>query len=243
MAASKKDLIKRDKSMTPSLIALSLVLCLGMSVAFMPRTRGMRSHKFSKGWFGSGDDDNEFKDEDVKSKEIDRLLRKIETTESEVTATIAQREKDEGTLKELDAEFGDEISRVKKEYARMKERSYEESKAETLEAKSKALSDVLPITDNFFRAKPLFEPQETDNEKAIMAAYEGVFEEFQKVLEDFGVSKVESLGQPFDFNTMEAIMTAPSTPEYEKGVVCTEYQVGYMMGDKCIRPAMVVVAE
>ena len=76
-----------------------------------------------------------------------------------------------------------------------------------------------------------------------MAAYEGVFEEFQKVLEDFGVSKVESLGQPFDFNTMEAIMTAPSTPEYEKGVVCTEYQVGYMMGDKCIRPAMVVVAE
>ena len=88
----------------------------------------------------------------------------------------------------------------------------------------------------------MFEPQETANEEAIMAAYDGVFDEFQKVLEQFGVTKVESLGQPFDFNTMEAIMTAPST-EYEKGVVCQEYQVGYMMGEKCIRPAMVVVVE
>lgn len=225
------------------MLSLCVLMCLGISVAFLPRLKRVRSHQFNKGWFGSGDDETEFKEEDVKSKEIDRLLKKIEATENEITATINQREKDDVTLKELEAEFGDEIARVKKEYARMKERSYEESQAETLEAKSKALSDVLPITDNFFRAKPLFEPQETDKEKDIMAAYEGVFQEFQKVLEDFGVSKVESLGQPFDFNTMEAIMTAPSTPEYEKGVVCQEYQVGYMMGDKCIRPAMVVVAE
>lgn len=228
--------------MGAALLLLLCVLIIACSVAFVPNSRRQaRSPQLNKGWFGSGDDD-EFKEEDVKSKEIDRLLKKIETTESEITATISQREKDDVTLKELDAEFGDEITRIKKEYARMKERSYEEAQAQTLEAKSKALSDVLPITDNFFRAKPLFEPQETDNEKAIMAAYEGVFEEFQKVLGDFGVVKVESLGQPFDFNTMEAIMTAPST-EYEKGVVCQEYQAGYMMGDKCIRPAMVVVTD
>lgn len=224
------------------MLRLLVVLVLTVSaVAFIPRHRSSRS-RFHMGWFDRDNGDgSDFKEEDVKSKEIERLMAKIETTQNEIDSTISQREKDEITLKELNSEFGEEIARVKKEFARMKERSYEEAHTETKEAKAKALVDVLPITDNFFRAKPLFEPQETDNEKAIMAAYEDVFEKFQKVIEDFGVTKVESLGQPFDFNSMEAIMTAPSA-EYEKDVVCQEYQVGYMMGDKCIRPAMVVVS-
>ncbi len=223
-------------------MTLLVVCCILVStMGFMPQSaRSTRSYRM--GWFGSDSKDgSDFKEADVKSKEIERLMAKIETTQNEIISTISQREKDEVTLKELDSEFGEEIARVKKEFARMKERSYEEAQAETKEAKAKALVDVLPITDNFFRAKPLFEPQETAQEKAIMDAYDEVFEMFQKVIEDFGVTKVESLGQPFDFNTMEAIMTSPSE-EYEKDVVCTEYQVGYMMGDRCIRPAMVVVS-
>ena len=223
-------------------LALLVVCCILVSaMGFVPwSARSTRSYRM--GWFGSdGKDGSDFKEADVKSKEIERLMAKIETTQNEIISTISQQEKDEATLKELDSEFGEEIARVKKEFARMKERSYEEAQAETKEAKAKALVDVLPITDNFFRAKPLFEPQETAQEKAIMDAYDEVFEMFQKVIEDFGVTKVESLGQPFDFNTMEAVMTSPSA-EYEKDIVCTEYQVGYMMGDRCIRPAMVVVS-
>ena len=224
---------------------MRLLLVLGLAaytMAFVPRV----IHHFPRvrhmGWFDRDSGDGEdFKEADVKSKEIDRLLAKIEATQNEINSTISQREKDEVTLKELDSEFGEEIARVKKEFARMKERSYEEAQTETKDAKAKALIDVLPITDNFFRAKPLFEPQETKNEKAIMDAYDEVFEMFQSVLSDFGVTKVESLGQPFDFNTMEAIMTSPSA-DFEKDVVCTEYQVGYMMEDRCIRPAMVVVS-
>jgi molecular chaperone GrpE len=226
-------------------LSLLVVTLLGSSNAFLPSRNGARSGiRLNRGWFGSGDSDGtDFKEKEVTSKEIDRLLKKIEAIESDISNTLHQREKDEATLKDLDAEYGGEISRVKKEFSRMKERSWEEAQEEGLQAKSKALVDVLPITDNYFRAKPLYMPLETDNEKAIQGAYDDVFNEFQKVLEGFGVTKVTSLGQPFDFNTMEAIMTAPSTGEYEKGVVCTEYQVGYMMGDKCIRPAMVVVAD
>ena len=84
-------------------------------------------------------------------------------------------------------------------------------------------------------------PTATDNEAKILKAYDDIFEQFQKVIEDFGVTRVVSLGQPFDFNFMEAIMTAPST-EYVADIVCTEYQVGYKMGERCIRPAMVVVS-
>lgn len=74
-----------------------------------------------------------------------------------------------------------------------------------------------------------------------MEIYDNIFNEFSKVIEDFGVVRVQSVGQPFDFNFMEAIMTAPSM-EYSADKVCIEYQVGYRMGDKCIRPAMVVVS-
>ena len=123
----------------------------------------------------------------------------------------------------------------------MKERSYEEATASTNKAKVDAIKEVLPILDTYTRAKKVFEPLETDNEREIGATYDAVFESFNKVLEGFGLRKVECLGKPFDVNFMEAIMTAPST-EYAKDSVCTEYQAGHRMGDSCVRPAIVVVS-
>jgi hypothetical protein len=88
-----------------------------------------------------------------------------------------------------------------------------------------------------------------------MAAYDQIFADFMKVIEGFGVTKVESVGQPFDFNFMEAIMTAPRcvqmpalcvlfavrvltvrfrcshlpSTEYKADIVCIEYQVGALV--------------
>ena len=105
-------------------LALLVVCCILVSaMGFVPwSARSTRSYRM--GWFGSdGKDGSDFKEADVKSKEIERLMAKIETTQNEIISTISQREKDEATLKELDSEFGEEIARVKKEFARMKERT------------------------------------------------------------------------------------------------------------------------
>ena len=123
----------------------------------------------------------------------------------------------------------------------MKERSFEEATEIANQAKVGALKEVLPITDNYFRAKSVFEPLQTDGENFVAQTYDDVFTAFSKVIEDFGVTRVLSVGQSFDFNFMEAIMTQPST-EYPADIVCVEYQVGYKIGDKCIRPSMVVVS-
>ena len=125
-------------------LALLVVCCILVSaMGFVPwSARSTRSYRM--GWFGSdGKDGSDFKEADVKSKEIERLMAKIETTQNEIISTISQQEKDEATLKELDSEFGEEIARVKKEFARMKERSYEEAQAETKEAKAKALASII----------------------------------------------------------------------------------------------------
>ena len=81
----------------------------------------------------------------------------------------------------------------------------------------------------------------SEGESAILQVYKNIFSQFDSVLADFGAEKVVSVGQLFDFNLMEAIMVTPST-EYAKDIVCMEYQIGYKLGDRCIRPAMVTVS-
>lgn len=233
-------------SLSLSLIFLAL---LGVLSNALVRTHAPRricvkkSSTLRLNLFGKKEPDGEnFSESDVMShKSIKRLLENLETLNNEIGQSIETREKDEEELKKLDDEYGSEIARVKKEFARMKERSFEEAKAESDKAKVDALKEILPVTDNYLRARPLFENTESDQEAKILATYDEIFDDVNTVLEEFGVTKIASLGEPFDFNFMEAIMTAPST-EYEKDIVCQEYQVGYKMGEKCIRPSMVVVS-
>ena len=169
------------------------------------------------------------------------LEKRISELKEQLASVRESKAQEEAQLVALDKEFGGEIARIKKEFARMKERAWEEATEIDNKAKTDALKEVLPITDNYPRAKSLFVPTQTDREVAILEAYDQVFKSFSAVIEGFGVKRVESIGQPFDYNMMEAIMTAPSV-EYAKDIVCTEYQIGYRIGDKCVRPAMVVVS-
>ena len=182
-----------------------------------------------------------FENKIVTSDEIVKLRKKLENLNASIEGVRAERTIQEAELAKLDAEFGDEIARIKKEFSRIKERSVEEAVEISNKAKIDALKDVLPIADNYYRAKTVYEPISLEGEKNVMAVYDEVFVDFMKVIEGFGVTTAPSLGQKYDYNFMEAIMTSPST-EYAADIVCKEYQAGYMMGEKCVRPAMVVVS-
>ena len=99
-----------------------------------------------------------FEDQEVTSTEIERLRKKIEETNTMIETVRAQRGEEEKILAQLEEEFGGEIARIKKEFARMKERSIEEALEISNKAKSDALKEVLPITDNYYRAKTVFDP-------------------------------------------------------------------------------------
>ena len=197
--------------------------------------------------FESNDENNDLqqtntKDNQISSHKITKLMHKIEETEAEIASIKELTKTENEELMQLKAQYGSEIERVTKEFKRIKERSYEESRELSKKAKADAIKEILPISDNFLRAKQIFEPLETQNEKDIISSYEGIFTSLGGIIEEFGVKRVESLGKPFDFNMMEAIMIQPST-EYPKDIVMIEYQVGYRMDDKCVRPAMVVVSS
>jgi molecular chaperone GrpE len=172
---------------------------------------------------------------------LDLLRCQILERKKQLSAIEQEIDDSEKELYKLEQEYGSEINRVRKEFARMKERSYEEAAAAVYKARVDAIREILPVGDNYMRAKKVFEPLVTQEEQEIAGAYDKLFTKFNEALERFGVMRVESLGQPFDVRFMEAIMTAPSA-EYARDVVCNEYQVGYRVGETCVRPAMVVVS-
>jgi molecular chaperone GrpE len=161
------------------------------------------------------------------NREISRLERKLAETEKSIEEVKVAQAEERKLIANLDSEYGAEISRIKKEFARMKERAIEEAVAVVTDAKVAAVKEVLPIQDNYARAKQVFDPiDESSGERAIYSAYDEVNADFDKVLTGFGLERVVSVGQPFDFNFMEGIMTQPSN-EYADGIVSMEYQAGY----------------
>lgn len=177
----------------------------------------------------------------ITSRKIEKLNKEISDLNEQIATLEISRQRDQETLKKLEEEYGSEIERVKKEFARIKERSFEEARELTKKAKVDAIKEILPVTDDFMRAKKLYDPLLTENEKKIMNHYEELFASLNTILEEFGATRVVSVGQPYDYAFMEAIMASPSN-EYPPDIVMNEYQVGYKMGDKCIRPAIVVVS-
>jgi len=179
---------------------------------------------------------------EVTSKELSRLERKVKETMGMIDALKVERSHEEAQFKTLDDEYGSEIARVKREFARMRERAHDESKEAINAAKVAAIKDILPMTDNFARARSLFATTvETESEKGVLKVYDDINTAFQLVLKEFGVEAVQGVGQPFDFNFMEAVMMQPSMA-FARDHVCSEYQIGYKLDGKSIRPAMVVVS-
>ena len=65
--------------------------------------------------------------------------------------------------------------------------------------------------------------------------------ELPKIFDQFGVTPIEALEQPFDPNHHEAVMQEPSDA-FPANTVIRELQKGYLLRDRLLRPAMVVVS-
>ncbi len=111
-------------------------------------------------------------------------------------------------------------------------------------ARTNALVEIaeklLPVIDDFdlaFASVP-----EEISETEWYGGVELIPRKFGTILEKINIQRVESVGQPFDPNVHNAIMREASE-EHETDTVIKEFQAGYKIGDRIIRPAVVVVAE
>jgi molecular chaperone GrpE (heat shock protein) len=102
--------------------------------------------------------------------------------------------------------------------------------------RERLLNHFLPILDNLERA--LNQPQGSD--EALRQGVELTRREMLRRLEQEGVTRLESLGQPLNPELHEAVATLPAPAE--AGTVVKELEAGYKLGDKLLRPARVIVA-
>lgn len=104
----------------------------------------------------------------------------------------------------------------------------------------KVVLELLPVVDNLERALQHAEKNAEDN--SITEGVRMVYRQFLTALEKHGVKGFESKGEMFDPQKHEAIQQVESE-EHETGTVLEQYQKGYFLHDRLIRPAMVSVAK
>jgi molecular chaperone GrpE len=100
--------------------------------------------------------------------------------------------------------------------------------------------DLLQSLDNFERATKI----EADNEqtKLLLQGLDMVYKGILDGLKKEGIEPIESVGKEFDPNLHQAVMQVQND-SFESNVVVEEFQKGYMLKDKVLRPAMVTVNE
>ncbi len=156
------------------------------------------------------------------------------SAEGDSKATIERLEKEK-------KETYDRLLRTAADFDNFKKRSRKESQEAEERGKVRVLKEVLPVIDNLERAVA-HEAQATAAAGSVVEGVRLVLRQFQSVLEKMDVRPLESIGQPFDPTHHEALQQS-ETDEVAPGTVVSELQKGYMVGDKLLRPAMVVVAK
>ncbi|HWO77701.1 MAG TPA: nucleotide exchange factor GrpE [Bacillus sp. (in: firmicutes)] len=102
------------------------------------------------------------------------------------------------------------------------------------------VTDLLPALDNFERA--LKADQVDDSLRPFFQGMEMVYKSILEALKNAGVEQIEAAGKPFDPHLHQAVMKESSS-EYEPDTVIEEFQKGYKLKDRVIRPSMVKVSE
>ncbi len=106
--------------------------------------------------------------------------------------------------------------------------------------KSAAFMQILPVLDSLQQAMVHAPQVEDDKYKTWKSGLDGIVKQIEKTLVDMGIQKIEALGKKFDPNIHEAVREVPGE---EDGIVTEEYQTGYMLNDKLIRPAQVAITK
>lgn len=146
----------------------------------------------------------------------------------------------ENAQKEVE-DLKDKHLRLSAEFDNYRKRTLKE-KAELIKnGAEKTMTAILPILDDFERALKNMEASEET--QAMREGVELIFNKFHKVLNQEGLQVIETEGKDFDTDFCEAIALIPATSDDMKGKILDCVQTGYMLNDKVIRHAKVVVAQ
>ena len=156
----------------------------------------------------------------------------------------------EDSLKEIKARFEakeeeaketyDRLLRVSADFENYKKRSTREMEEFRKYANQSLLKEMLSVVDNLELAiNSSRDGKSTD--KTLIEGLDLTLNEILRVFEKFNVKPIAAQGETFDPAYHEAVMRE-ETDDYPENTVISEFQKGYLIHDRLLRPAMVVVA-
>ncbi len=134
----------------------------------------------------------------------------------------------------------DKMMRLAAEFDNYKKRSAKEYENIRKYAAESIIKELIPIVDNFERAI-----ESADESKDIDSLLKGInliLNQMLNLLEKEGVTRIKAVGEVFDPNVHEAVLHIASD-EYPENVVVNEFQKGYILNGRVIKPAMVAVSK
>ena len=131
----------------------------------------------------------------------------------------------------------DKYLRLLADYDNFRKRSAKEREDVFGSARADTVTHMLPVYDNLERALKM-----ECSDPAFYKGVEMIMAQLEEILENLGVAKIPALGETFDPNRHNAVMSIEN-PELGEKIIAEELQKGFMLGDKVIRFSTVIVAN
>lgn len=180
-------------------------------------------------------------DNSVKEPLSDAELKEnAEMAENLVEADIEQLLEKVQTLTDERDQLKDQVLRAMADFQNFRRRNQQEMAGLRQSAISHFVRDLLPVLDNFERS--LTHIQAGASVENVIEGIRAVERQLKQALEAQSVSRIESLGQPFDPEFHEALGTE-EVEGMDEDMVSSEIEAGYKMGDKVLRPARVRISK
>ena len=180
-------------------------------------------------------------EQEERSKEqADQQTEQETVVQAEAEEEQTEPEEELTPEQKLEAELADQKDkylRLMAEYDNFRKRSAKERLELTDNVKASAVSEILPLIDNFERALAAECSDETFKKGIDM-----IYKQFGDALTKLGVKPMELEGKEFDPNFATAVSTVENE-ELGENTVAQVLQNGYTIGDKVVRPAVVIVAN
>jgi molecular chaperone GrpE len=168
------------------------------------------------------------------SQKIEEInTEELKNTISNNDARLEQLEKEHETLK-------NQYVRISADFDNFRKRQSRDQDDLRIQLLSKSLTAILPIVDNFERARQQLKP-ESEEAQTLHRSYQGLYKQLVEVLKQQGVAPMRVVGQQFDPNLHEAVLREPSE-ELKEDFIIEELQRGYNLEGKVLRHALVKVS-
>ncbi|WP_191565231.1 nucleotide exchange factor GrpE [Metabacillus idriensis] len=176
----------------------------------------------------------------LKNQEEETMIHEEEAEEAQEMDELSEAK---AKIEELEAKLNESenrMYRVQADLDNFRRRARLDLEAAQKYRSQNLITEILPALDNFERALKI----DTDDEKtqSLLQGMDMVYRQLVQALQNEGIEAIQAEGQPFDPHLHQAVMQVEDD-NFESNIVIEEFQKGYKLKDRIIRPAMVKVNQ